>query len=70
MAIYGDRGRIGFLIPANNTVLEAECAHFLPNGVTAHFSRIATYRTFSINEAQNIESRHDLAVEQIEESSN
>ena len=64
--MYGDRARIGFIIPSNNTVLEAECAHYLPEGVSAHFSRISTDRTFSVEEARNIESRHIRAVEQLE----
>ncbi len=64
--LYGDRARIGFIIPSNNTVLEAECAHYLPDGVSAHFSRISTGRTFSVQEARNIESRHLRAVEQLE----
>jgi len=63
--LYGDRARIGFIIPSNNTVLEAECAHYLPGGISAHFSRIITDRTFSVEEAQNIESRHLHAVEQL-----
>ena len=68
-ALYGDRARIGFIIPSNNTVLEAECAHYFPDGVTAHFSRISTDRTFSVEEARNIESRHLHAVEQLEGAS-
>jgi maleate cis-trans isomerase len=64
--LYGDRARIGFIIPTNNTILEAECAHYLPDGVSAHFSRISTDRTFSVDEARNIESRHIHAVEQLE----
>lgn len=38
----GWRGRLGVIIPANNTVLEPEVYRRLPEGITAHFSRIPT----------------------------
>ncbi len=38
--MYGWRGKIGVVIPSNNTVLEPELYRLLPAGVSAHFSRI------------------------------
>lgn len=38
--MYGWRGRIGFVVPSNNTVLEPEVYSAVPDGVTAHFARV------------------------------
>lgn len=37
--MYGWRGRIGLIVPANNTVLECEFAQTLPEGVSLHTTR-------------------------------
>ena len=38
--MIGERCRIGIVLPSNNVVLEPELYSFLPDGVSAHFSRI------------------------------
>lgn len=38
--MYGWRGRIGVVLPADNTVLEPDFYRFLPDGVSAHTLRL------------------------------
>lgn len=38
--MYGWRGRIGLIIPADNAVMEPEFAHMVPEGVSAHSARL------------------------------
>ena len=40
--MYSALGRIGIILPSNNTVLEPEAYRVLPKGVTAHFARYLT----------------------------
>lgn len=42
MTLYSNLGRIGVILPANNTVLEPEAYRVLPEGITAHFARYLT----------------------------
>ena len=39
-AVYGKRGRIGLIVPANNSVIEPELWSVLPEGCSAHATRI------------------------------
>jgi len=39
-AVYGARGRIGLIVPANNSVIEPEFWAALPRGVSVHSTRI------------------------------
>jgi len=39
--VYGWRGRIGIIIPADNAVLEPDFHRLAPDGVTTHISRLA-----------------------------
>jgi maleate cis-trans isomerase len=43
--MYGWRGKIGVMMPANNTVLEPEFAEIAPDGVTVHATRMITSRS-------------------------
>ena len=40
--MIGWRGKLGFVLPSNNTVLEPEAYSILPPGYSAHFSRIVS----------------------------
>ena len=40
---YGQRGRIGMIVPPTNTVNEAEWARMVPDGVTLHAMRMALH---------------------------
>ncbi len=50
--MYGWRGRIGFIIASTNRVAEMEVFRMLPEGVSAHFSRIP-YSGAGTEEAQS-----------------
>ncbi len=38
--MYGQRGRIGLIVPASNTVCEPECAGLVPGGVAVYGARV------------------------------
>ncbi len=38
--MYGEKGRIGLLVPSNNTVVEQEFHRILPEGVTSYATRM------------------------------
>ncbi|MBI4484084.1 MAG: aspartate/glutamate racemase family protein [Acidobacteria bacterium] len=38
--MYGWRSRIGFIVPSNNTVIEPELYHVVPEGISFHFTKI------------------------------
>ena len=38
--MYGWRSQIGFIVPSNNTVIEPELYHVVPDGVSFHFTKI------------------------------
>lgn len=65
--MYGWRGRIGMLIPTNNTVIEPEMAYFAPPGVTFHATRMVSSRTgnASIEGLHNLVSCVDRAAEEL-----
>ena len=43
--MYGWRGKIGVLMPANNVVLEPELTRLLPEGITLHVTRMISSRS-------------------------
>ncbi|MBI4200619.1 MAG: aspartate/glutamate racemase family protein [Chloroflexi bacterium] len=38
--MYGWRAQVGFIVPANNTVIEPELYHVVPEGVSFHFTKL------------------------------
>lgn len=64
MSLYGWRGRIGVVIPSNNTVLEPEFARLVPEGVSAHASRILG-RGSSAAELLEMVRNADRAIEEL-----
>ena len=38
--MFGWRGRIGLILPSNNTVMEQEFSMMLPEGVSVHTARL------------------------------
>ncbi len=38
--MYGERGRIGLIVPSNNTVVEQEFHRMLPEGITSYATRM------------------------------
>ncbi len=65
--MYGWRGRIGMLIPTNNTVIEPEMARYAPEGVTFHATRMVSSRTgnASIDGLHNLVSCVDRGLEEL-----
>ena len=43
--MFGWRGRLGFLVPPGCPTVEGEVPPMMPNGVTAHFSRMVAHGT-------------------------
>jgi maleate isomerase len=43
--MYGWRSKLGFIVPANNTVLEPELYSIVPNGVSLHFTKVDLRKT-------------------------
>ena len=65
--MFGWKGRIGMLIPTNNTVIEPEMALLAPEGVTYHTTRMISSRTgsASIEGLHNLVSNVDRAAEEL-----
>lgn len=65
--MFGWRGRIGMMIPANNTVIEPEMALLAPEGVTCHATRMVSSRTgtASIEGLHHLVSCVDRAAEEL-----
>jgi maleate cis-trans isomerase len=64
-AVYGKRGRIGLIVPANNSVIEPELWSVLPPGVSLHATRILAKGDLTPQAIHRMESGADSAVEQI-----
>jgi maleate isomerase len=43
--MYGWRAKLGFIVPANNTVIEPELYSVVPDGVSLHFTKLDLRRT-------------------------
>jgi maleate isomerase len=43
--MYGRRAKLGFIVPANNTVIEPELYSVVPDGVSLHFTKLDLRRT-------------------------
>lgn len=54
--MYGWRGRIGLIVPSNNTVLESEFADYLPEGVSLHTTRTSGGKASEDDIAQQTEA--------------
>jgi maleate isomerase len=52
---YGETARLGIIIPSGNVVAEREIAAMLPNGISAHFTRLRL-RGSSVEELQSMTS--------------
>jgi len=65
--MYGWRGKIGILMPANNTVLEPEFAAISQTGVSVHVTRMITSRSghASVEGLQHVVSNVTRASEEL-----
>lgn len=64
-AVYGTKGRIGLVVPANNSVIEPEFWSVLPAGFTAHATRILAKGDLTPAAVRRMERDADAAVEAI-----
>ncbi len=64
-AVYGGRGRIGLIVPANNSVIEPELWSALPEGYAAHATRILARGELTAEAVRRMEREADAALEAI-----
>jgi maleate isomerase len=64
-AVYGAKGRIGLIVPANNSVIEPEFWSALPRGVSAHSTRILAKGDLTPEAVHRMERDTDAAMEAI-----
>ncbi len=63
--MYGSRGRIGLIVPANNSVIEPELWRHAPDGVSLHATRILARGDLTPEAVQRMEGSVDRAVEEL-----
>ncbi|MSQ64208.1 MAG: hypothetical protein EXR33_10335 [Betaproteobacteria bacterium] len=63
--VYGAKGRIGLIVPANNSVIEPEFWSVLPPGFSVHATRILARGDLTPEAIRRMERDTDAAVEQI-----
>lgn len=63
--VYGARGRIGMVIPANNGVIEPEFARLMPDGVAAFATKVPARGDLTAEAVRRMEARVDEAAEMI-----
>lgn len=64
-AVYGRRGRIGLVVPANNSVIEPELWSALPADVAVYATRIMARGDLTPDAVRQMEADADLAVDAI-----
>lgn len=64
--VYGPRGKIGIVIPANNSVIEPECWSALPDGVAVYATRILARGDLTPEAIHRMEAQVDRAVDELE----
>jgi maleate cis-trans isomerase len=60
--VYGRRGRIGLVVPANNSVIEPEFWSVLPDGVAVYATRIMAKGDLTPDAVRRMEAQVDDAV--------
>ena len=60
--VYGGKGRIGLIVPANNSVIEPEFWSVLPSGVAAYATRLMARGDLTPQAVHQMESALDHAV--------
>jgi len=63
--MYGWRGKIGLLVPANNSVIEPELWRVLPEGVSLHATRLLTRGDLTEAAIHAMEPQVDRGVEEL-----
>jgi maleate cis-trans isomerase len=63
--MYGWRGKIGLLVPANNSVIEPELGGVLPDGVALYATRMLTRGDLTEEAIRAMEPQADRGVEEL-----
>jgi len=63
--IYGRGGRIGAIVPANNSVIEPEWWSMMPEGVALHATRILAQGDLTVEAVHRMEKDVDRAVDEL-----
>ncbi|MBI3079138.1 MAG: maleate cis-trans isomerase, partial [Deltaproteobacteria bacterium] len=63
--MLGWRGRIGLIIPSNNSVIEPELAAAAPSGVTVHGARIRVRGAFTPEGLAEMADQSDRAAQEL-----
>lgn len=66
MGLYGWRGRLGVIIPRNNTVVEPELNRFAPTGVSVHAARLVGHGATNLQRITSMAERIPRAIEELE----
>ncbi|MBI4278935.1 MAG: aspartate/glutamate racemase family protein [Armatimonadetes bacterium] len=66
--MYGWRAKIGLIIPANNTVIEPELWHLVPDGVSVHATRLIVEGPFTPEALDRMQRGTARAVEELVQS--
>ncbi len=64
-AVFGRRGKLGLIVPANNSVIEPELASVLPAGVALYATRVMAKGDLTSDAIRAMEADVDKAVDQI-----
>lgn len=65
-SVYGPRGKIGIVVPANNSVIEPECWSAVPAGVAVYATRILARGDLTPEAIHRMEAQVDRAVDELE----
>jgi maleate isomerase len=63
--VYGKRGKLGLVVPANNSVIEPELWSVLPAGFAVHATRVMAKGDLTADAIRRMEADVDTAVDQI-----
>jgi maleate isomerase len=63
--MLGARGKIGLVVPANNSVIEPELWSALPSGVAAYATRVMARGNLTPDAVRRMETQVDRAVEEL-----
>lgn len=64
--VFGPRGKIGVVVPANNSVLEPEWWSCVPEGVAIYATRIIARGDLTAEAVRRMETQVDRAVDELE----
>lgn len=66
MSVYGARGKVGIVVPANNSVIEPEFWSALPAGVALYATRILARGDLTPAAVERMETQVDRAIDELD----